>query len=254
MDNRYGRHGPHAWRRWHERRFHRCSSYFDNSAYTVIVHVQLPPVKTERVIFIIMPNAADFEEEDDFAEIRSDQSSISLSQSTVNHRLIENVARRQARKDAKEIERLNKNGNFVRVQWDKVAYETDSLAEEAIETLYPGAQTPDDRECDLLVEKYQDAYQQSFKERLNSALVDYFDTELETRLRKIAIADRENTPQHTPSHIRDLAVVRVLFQLNVSLDVVDDHLTEIHKWADKYEGYYSNPREEVIWPDCRGSF
>lgn len=53
MDNRYGRHGPHAWRCWHKHRFNRCSSYFDKSAYDVIVYVQLPSVNIERIIFVM---------------------------------------------------------------------------------------------------------------------------------------------------------------------------------------------------------
>jgi len=53
MHHRYGRHGPHAWRRWRERHFNRYPPYFDNTAYTVVLYVQVPPVNIERIIIVM---------------------------------------------------------------------------------------------------------------------------------------------------------------------------------------------------------
>jgi hypothetical protein len=54
MYHRYGRHGPHAWCRWRERHFHRHISAVGYVAREAIVHLRLPFVNAERIIFIVM--------------------------------------------------------------------------------------------------------------------------------------------------------------------------------------------------------
>jgi hypothetical protein len=269
MHHRYGRHGPRAWLRQRERRYARSSllSVPVESplvASTAIVRVFVPTT-TERIIVIVMSNIANFEDDDESTEIPSDLSLVSLPQYTDEMRKlpsspIENKARFQARSDAREIKKRTKNGEFVRIHWGKVKDETAEFAEKAIAEIYPGKETPDDNKFDRLSEEYQKAYLQGLKGRLNKDdddddLVDYFDTEHEADLRKSAIADRERyTQQGREHHIRDLAVIRVLLQLDVSPGIAEERLVTIHRYADKYESYYRNPREEVNWPECRGSF
>ncbi len=243
-----------------EIRFNHYLPYSDNSSYDIVLNVQLPTANIERITISIMSDDANIykihgidEGEHVFAEL-SNSHFIPSSQNIdeiqgVSESSMEKMARNQARKDAKEIKARIDDGDFVRVHWPKVNRKADHLAEKALETCYPGLQMPDNHECDRLVEEYKNAYQQSLKERLKDVSVDYFDTEFEAQLRKTAMNDREKEPQNRPYHKRDLAVIRVLSQLEVSLDIADERLVEIQKWADKYEGYYSNPREELIWPD-----
>ncbi len=58
MYHRYGRHGPHAWRRWRERHIHRHLPAVGYVVREAIVHLRLPFVNTERIIIIVM----DFDE------------------------------------------------------------------------------------------------------------------------------------------------------------------------------------------------
>jgi hypothetical protein len=248
-----------------EIRFNHYLPYSGNSSYDIVLNVQLPAASIERIIITIMSDDTNTyeihkvdEAEHVFTELPKSHF-IPSSQNTdemqgVSESSMEKMARNQARKDAKEIKARIDDGDFIRVHWSKVNREADQLAEKALETCYPGLQMPDNHKCDILVEEYKNEYQQSLKERLKDVSVDYFDTEFEAQLRKTAMNDREKEPQNRLYHKRDLAVIRVLSQLEVSLDIADERLVEIHKWADKYEEYYSNSREELIWPDCRGYF
>jgi hypothetical protein len=51
MDHHYGRYGPHAWLRWHERHYGHQSPVVRPVVAVVVIHV---PKNIERVIFIIM--------------------------------------------------------------------------------------------------------------------------------------------------------------------------------------------------------
>jgi len=213
-----------------------------------------------------MQNVINPEDDDEFIESQTDFSLVPLPQNTGEMRklpgsLIENKARFQARRDAKAIKKLIRNGNFVRIHWGKVDDETDEFSEKAIAEIYQGKATPDDHECDRLIAEYQRAYLQSFKERLkkeddaddyDDRMVGYFDTELEAALREDAIADRDKYMQQgREHHIRDLAVIRVLLRLDVKLGIAEERLAAIHRYADKYESYYRNPGKEMPWPECR---
>lgn len=243
--------------------FNHWLPYFDNSSYDIVLNVYLPPASIERITITIMPDDATLNgeqeidgEENRFIESQSRSSMIPIPspQNIDEIQQLLNMARNQARKDVKETKKHTKDGKFVRINWRKVADESDTFAEKALETIYTGSKIPDDCECERLVAEYQETYLRCFKERLNDPLVDYFDTELEAQLREFAVADREKIPLENPYYLRDLGVIRAIVLLDVRPDIADHCLADIHKWVDKYVGYYSNPREEVNWPDCRGSF
>jgi len=271
MHQRYGRHGPRAWLRQRMRRYARPFSpsvpiepspvVSSSVASTTIVRVFIPAA-TERMI-IIVQNAMNPEDENEFVESQSDFSLVPLPQNTDAMRKlpsspIENKARSQARIDAGEIEGLAEDGNFIRIHWNKVKRENEIFAGKAISEVYPGKEAPDEHKFDRLIKDYQRTYRQTLEGQLEKlykegASVDYFETGLEAQLRALAIKDRESAPQpqQRPYHQRDLAVIRVLVLLEVSLDIAEDRLADIHTWADKYESYYRNPRKEMNWPACR---
>jgi hypothetical protein len=274
MHHRYGRHGPRAWLQQRMRRYARPSllpiSVESPSVVPATTTIRVfVPTTAERIIFIIMQGTINPEDEDEFIESQLGSSHALLLQNTDEMRklldsLIVRIAKNQAREDADDIEELT-DDNFVRIHWNKVKRETRKLARKAINENYSGKETPDDYEYDRLIEEYQKAYLKRLEDRLDElhkkgASIDYFETRLESQLRDLAIADRKKAPQppQRPYHQRDLAVVRVLVLLEVSLDIDDDHLAshlaDIHTWADKYEHYYRNPREEVNWPECRELF
>jgi hypothetical protein len=96
---------------------------------------------------------------------------------------------------------------------------------------------------------YQQAYEEHlFAEVKNTPEIRYSSDTREARLREIAIQDRSEAPPQRDYHIRDLAVIRVLQVTSTPLDAATDHLTQLHFLADRYQEYYSNPREEVEWP------
>jgi len=54
MYHRYGRHGPHAWKHWREKRFSRHISVVDHVERETVIRLQLPFVHAERIIIIVM--------------------------------------------------------------------------------------------------------------------------------------------------------------------------------------------------------
>jgi len=62
MYHRYGRHGPHAWKRWRQRKFQQRLPILAPSVAVVHVHV---PIEAERIIIIIMQQPQDFDERDE---------------------------------------------------------------------------------------------------------------------------------------------------------------------------------------------
>jgi hypothetical protein len=96
------------------------------------------------------------------------------------------------------------------------------------------------------------AYLEYFTALLNakSGRGPYIASQEEVRLMKLAKQDKEEAPSDDDGEydIRDIAIVRALQVLNISLDTAKSHLADIHKFANRYQYYYSNPREEVMWP------
>jgi len=64
MYHRYGRHGPHAWKRLRQRRFQQRLPA--NVPPVALVRIQFP-ITTERIIIIIMQQPQDFDEHDEEA-------------------------------------------------------------------------------------------------------------------------------------------------------------------------------------------
>jgi hypothetical protein len=63
MYHRYGRYGPRAWKRLQERKYSYHSTNLVPVVHReVVVYVQLPPIHTERVIFIVVPSADPYKE------------------------------------------------------------------------------------------------------------------------------------------------------------------------------------------------
>jgi len=285
MYHRYGRHGPRAWLRWHKRRYPRPSflpALANKAEVTVIetgvLYVRLP-INVERIIFILMSND-DKEKTGQELQTTGNQSVSSFSPDASPNRdgakkLLPSSesttptldAQWQAFRDAKEIKQLSRSGKFVRIDLSRVEDRIERLVDHHLqEHGLNGGPPPSISEYQEVVDTCKKAYWTEFHKYIGGSQeeigndqqeeIPYLHSPIEARLRDLAILDRKESspPWRRPSHQRDLAVIRVLVELDLSLDTAQHHLEEIHNYADLYEKYSSNPREEVIWPSNQESF
>jgi hypothetical protein len=154
---------------------------------------------------------------------------------------------------AQEIEELIESGKLVRIDQPKIEARIKDCVTRFLRDKTNGGPPPDRAERQRLMRVYTIAYQKRFGDEIGGEQekVRYLVSPEQIHLREVAIQDRKEEPprSYRDYHIRDLAVIRVMQVLHVPLDIARDALTEIHKLADFYQDCYSNPREEVIWPD-----
>lgn len=270
MSHRYGRHGARAWLLWRKRHYVR-PSLLPVPVVPKIVRVFIPAA-TERIIFIIMLDnnhsnedgelneqeeiqiVSGQSEQHSFAPVPPSLPSPSDTQKlTVDNSPMAKRARWQAVDDIHEIEGLNKNGKFVLIDLDGVADRAEDLARKDIRENHSRDDPPDDEQYKKLLVAYRDAYTKRFNDgtRESSGDIKHLHSQQTIHLREIAIQDRRTSPSNRNYHIRDLAVIRVLNELDIPLDIAENHLPQIHLLADTYQEYYSNPREGVTWPSQR---
>ncbi len=273
MHHRYGRHGPHAWKRLQERKYVQRPSVLPVPVVPTTMFVRIVvPVSTERIVVILMPENEkpnNDEERKQDIQIYANQGGHPTPFITVQptrqdeeeqpklssgDRLLITRAQWQAFNDAKEIERLRNNGLFIRIDQVRLKGRIEGIVNKYLleDRSAEGGPPPNRAEYQRLVHLCQQAYQTRFQEETSSdqeRLPSLVNVE-EARLRELAIQDRKEAPTYDDRdyHIRDIAVVRVLQVLSIPLDTAKDRLREIHFYADRYQDYYSNPREEVIWP------
>lgn len=224
-----------------EIRFNHYLPYSDNSSYDIVLNVQLPTASIERITISIMSD-------DTFYQGWEETPSRPLSSwSTEQQEELAQRAGWKALDDVLEIQELSKRGVFLIVKKDELPQRARLSAQAAIKDILRG-KLPTKQEYQQLIQKYQDNYLLRFEEELQDTDSIQVYTEQQIRLRKIAIKDRKNAPQHRDYHIRDLAVVRVLADIGVPAIEGEEHLSTIHELADFYQYYYSNPGEEEYWP------
>ncbi len=68
-------------------------------------------------------------------------------------------------------------------------------------------------------------------------------------MREIAIQDRQVFSSYKDDLIRDLALIRVLTEFGIDVERAADRLQDLRPYVEKYQSYYINPKEEVLWPD-----
>jgi hypothetical protein len=158
----------------------------------------------------------------------------------------------KALSDARAIKRLSENGKFVRINRPRLDERIETFVDQYLGNIITnGGPSPSVQEYRALIRGFRDAYMAVLHEGIqDEGKVNFLDSPIEARLRDLAIQDRNAfpAPWRRPFHQRDLAVIRVLLELDISLDRAKDELENIHNHADIYEKYYANPREEVIWP------
>ncbi len=273
MLHHYGRHGPRAWLRRHKRRYR--SSLLPVPVRPVVADLTLTdpgvtivrvhlPANVERVIFIMIGNSNDNNEENrqelevtasrDLSFVDSSLQNIDSNipkLSIGSNKLISN-AQWQAFHDAKEIKKLSDSGKFVEVDWEAVELRIEHLVDTYLQQNSPDGGPPSRSVYEELVTACRNAYRIRFNEEISSdsESIGYIHNPAEARLREIAIRDRQNAPTYSDRdyHIRDIAVVRVLQEIHTPVDIAVDRLTDIHRLADKYQEYFSTPRKGVIWP------
>ncbi len=225
-----------------EIRFDHYLPYSDNSSYDIVLNVQLPSASIERITITIMSD--DTKSHHEWEEIQSRTLPLwSIDQQ-------EELAQRaewKAISDVTEIQGLLNSGVFLIIRKEELPRIVYSLALDGIKDISRG-KIPPKQERQQLIQRYQDSYSHRFEEELQDTDGIRVYTEQQIRLRKVAIEDRKNAPQHRDYHIRDLAVVRVLADLGVPAIDGQEHLSTIHELADFYQHYYSDPGEEEYWP------
>jgi hypothetical protein len=277
MEHRYGRHGPRAWLRWRQRRYGRPSRLpVPVEPQPTIIRVFVP-VSAERIIFIIMEATQDSNEEEktrtelelvknQFRVVSGDSDpplppvvvkEEKPPKSSVDDNPIANAAGIQAIEDLEEIGHLEEEGKVVSIDRDRVIRRSVGLGRRFINECFPRDSRPVPEEYKKLRGVYSNSYMTYFdKELLEiSGGIEYLHSQEEIRIRRFAIQDRNEAPldykrsdYKKPYHKRDLAVVRVLQVLEIPLDAAREYLPKMHDLADRYEEYFNNPKDEVIWP------
>jgi hypothetical protein len=263
MYHRYGRHGPHAWRRRRQRRFQQRLPAVVPTVAVVRVRV---PITTERIILIIMSDGNVYEGlEETQLQFDGDQTGnlvVVPEQSVISNTdiikrlpssdasLIEE-AQWQAYQDAGEVADILKKEPLVRIHGPRVEERIKRVVRAYLEKNRPKGGPPGIHERDRLLSVSKKAYWEYFYQEIPHDKTRLITTSQEAELRNQAILDRKkySTYASEQSHRRDLAVIRVLSVLDLHLDHEnDDHLEQIHDFADKYEYYFRTFGEEVIWP------
>lgn len=115
-----------------------------------------------------------------------------------------------------------------------------------------GGPPPGRAKYQRLVSLCNQAYQQRLTEEVGGDPQKFpgLMTQQEARLLERALEDRIRYPQlgAKDTHRRDLAAIRAMQELGISLGEAAERVADIHPLADKYEGYFSSTRKEVVWP------
>jgi hypothetical protein len=206
---------------------------------------------TERIIYIVTTSPQDHEDDENEEQteipsfirpplsLSSGEQVIELS---AGDSALVNAAQIQAFNDIEDLQEISER-KFIRINRDGVRGRARKLARSSI----TGNHTFDEHK--RMVALYQRAYEDHlFEEAKNNPEIRYISDTREARLREIAIQDKSEAPSQRDYHIRDMAVIRVLQVTSTPLDAATDHLSRLHFLADRYQEYYSNPREEVEWP------
>lgn len=263
MYHRYGRHGPHAWKRWRERRFQRRLPVVVPTVAVVRVQV---PIIIERIIFIIMSDGNAREElEVTQVQLSSDQPGSLVAVSTQNlvpmtedsrdspsssDAVLIEETKWQAYHDTANVAAIFKEARLVRIHEPMVEERIKRAVNIYLEKNRPKGGPPNDEEQYRLLSVSRQAYW-GYLYQIIREKIKLIATSLDVQLRDQAVKDRETYPAYVDnqSHLRDLAVLRVLSIPGLSMDYEPDaHLDQIHDFADKYEYYFRTPGEEVIWP------
>jgi hypothetical protein len=263
----YGRHGHHAWRKWHKRRYSRPSALPVPVAPPTVIRVYVP-ITAERIIFIVIQGTQDPNETNPsqkIVEISAGQymsPTFTPSDTGEMRRIardnsplarIKKRAARQASQDIDKIKLLHASGHALIIRWDYLRTRNERYALNDIWKIFPEDESPDEQEKENLVE----AYQQTHRDELSEYVRRYpeISNSHVANIRKFAIQDRRDfPPRGKPFHQRDLGVIRALHELEIPWDSALDCLPEIHELADAYDNYYANLREEVDWPNSQEAF
>ena len=251
MEHRYGRHGPRAWLRWRERRYGRPSRLpvpVEPQPTIVRVHV---PIRAERIIFIVVQDT-EYDIVDEDKQNQDGQQQLEFSPAAK----MANWGQRQASQDIDEITDLQEMGQRIStIRWDLIRRRNKRLARKIIQeqVFPPGSSPPDEATKEVLINAYQTAHETAFNAGLSHHQLDAVTNPHLARIRQIAMQDRIDFPPTRRGahnfHQRDLGMVRVLLELEIPLEEAEERLPETHELTDEYDKYYSNPREEVEWPD-----
>jgi hypothetical protein len=166
---------------------------------------------------------------------------------------VANAAQWQAYRDTRKVAALLREEPLLKIDETKIEEKLKDIIGEYFEQNRPKVGGPPSlQESERLLSVCKSAYWNYFNRNISEEKVHLIKTSEEIQLRKIALEDRRTYPTYASRelHQRDIAIIRVLSLLNVSpLEHLDDMpLLKIHELADKYERYFSNPREEGIWP------
>ena len=247
----YGRHGPHAWRKRHKRRYSRPSLLPVPVGLPKVIRVYIP-VTAERIIFIIMPDPSYEDKQPATIGDMTDPSESTDKRLSMGDKPLENKAKWQAVDDLDEIERMKRSGAIVGINEDRLAARSTRLAQNAIKELYvTGGAPPEIDERKRLITVYTKAYQERFQKGLDDVSEGIEEhTQEELDLREDAIQDSKKFAFSNDRDMRDLAVIRVLIQMQLGfhLEESPNYLQKIHSLVDVYQKYFNNPGEVVIWP------
>lgn len=248
----YGRHGPHAWQKWHKQRYRRPSLLPVPVAPPTVIRVHIP-VTAERIIFIIMTGYSQEDEQVTSTDLQTVEAtgtlqstdkvrSIQLGMNGLNpEQAIINEAEANAEKDARHVKRLQLS-SFVVIDQDLLDDLLLEQADQAIKKVFPLA--PNRQTRQELREIYADTYQRSFATEVAGYNIESQDA-TKSRFRVQAMSDRA---RHIGGDIRDLAVLRAAQLRELTLETAIEQLATLHSYVELYQRFYTYPREETRWP------
>jgi hypothetical protein len=273
MYHRYGRHGPHAWKRWRLRKFQRLPAVVQQAVVqpSRIVQVRIAvPINTERVIFIIMTQEGTFQGYGEFPPGDGEPSKPSVpppdaldeQKGMLPHpqrpSLLQDLAEKQAVDDGYKIRWLIDQGKYILLRSDYLS----TLAH-----IYASHDITADRfdlsQYSQLHDEYERFYTTRFRKAIQpyvaiGRIIDIADSYV-SQLRAVLSQDREFVKTRAPGdwHARDLVLMRILQVYHrgrmdqLDADTLLKTLLQHHALIDYYERFVLDftEKDEVVWPD-----
>ncbi|QBD82846.1 hypothetical protein EPA93_45550 [Ktedonosporobacter rubrisoli] len=257
MDHRYGRHGPHAWKRWREHRFARRSILPASVAQVMVIHVHMP-IEAERIIIIMaMPEDFDeeFDQENTNRELQSQPNFGEISQRDImpaQQYPFPEELRAQASMDAMRRVHQDVQNDPEQLPSEGALRQVARLS--AIEhikayiTTHSQAARYYDRFIPIFMKIYLEAYNHEVEDlQLAGVVLD----ERTLRIRQVVRTDKDDhlarNKHLSPEYLRYLAAARAMRDEGLDTALSLEDLDTIHSYVEVYCPYYwqyiPNPKE-----------
>ena len=237
MHHRYGRHGPRAWLRWRERRFHRYSPCFDDTVYTVVVYVPLPPVNIGRIVFIMTIEEQNYHSNE---VVPSTNEAVGYSRPEEEQNSFSALLWDAQRAGRRKAQRDRSNGGGYssgkQLRIDALNSEEEYTESNELTAQTANGKMPNDI-ASIYIQGFIVGYEGYLKQVGDQGLPDEATGEVQEEAR----ADKEIDISHkkllSDNHITYQAVIRARKQLKLGTHDID--YFEVEKFVKVYEDVYS---------------